>query len=557
MAIAPAISGDSFQAAVAAPLPPARSGDNVLDGDLALLEGLRREGGADREDGVREFGEIVGRLDWIERGFAANERTPEHVSYDRAGARVDSISFDPSWHELLGLAVENGVAGAPWADPRPGAHVARAARFLLVAQIEAGITCPLAMTYSCVPALRLEPGLAADWEPLVSSGVYDPRELPASQKNGALIGMALTERSGGSDVAGSGTVAVPAPGGDEGEVLVSGGKWFVSAVQSDAFFALAQTDQGMSLALVPRLDEDGRPNGFHLDRLKPKLGNRSNPTAEVVLTNARGRLVGEPGHGVRAIMAMIGGTRHDCVLGSTAVMRLGTAEAIHWAIHRQAFGAALIDQPAMKAVLADLALESEAATAGAMRLARANETAHAGDGDAEMFRRLAAPVLKYWTCKRAPQHLAEALECQGGFGYIEESRLARAYREAPLMSVWEGSGNVQALDVLRAWRRSPASLDALLSEIELAAGANARLDAAISGIRSELAGDPVGEAAARGLCGRLARTLQASLLVRHSTAAVSDAFCAARLGEGAGGAFGDLPAGADLDAILERARPDR
>ena len=557
MALAPVTSPDSFQAAVSAPLPPARAGHNVLDGDLALLEALRREGGAGHEDQVRELGQIVGRLEWIERGFAANERTPEHVSYDRAGARVDSISFDPSWHDLLGLAVEHGVAGAPWADPRPGAHVARAARFLLVAQIEAGITCPLAMTYSCVPALRLDDRLAADWEPLVTSGEYDSREVPASQKRGALIGMALTERSGGSDVHGSGTVAEPLAGGDEGEVLVSGGKWFVSAVQSDAFFVLAQTGNGMSLALVPRLGEDGRPNGFHLDRLKPKLGNRSNPTAEVVLSGARGRLVGEQGHGVRAIMAMIGGTRHDCVLGSTAVMRLGTAEAIHWATHREAFGAALLDQPAMKAVLADLALESEAATAGAMRLARANEAAHAGDGDAEMLRRLAAPVLKYWTCKRAPQHLAEALECQGGFGYIEESRLARAYREAPLMSVWEGSGNVQALDVLRAWRRSPGSLDALLAEIDLGSGANSRLDSAVSRLRSELAGEPVGEAAARGLCGRLARALQASLLVRHSPAAVSDAFCSARLGDGAGGAFGELPSGADLDAILERARPDR
>jgi putative acyl-CoA dehydrogenase len=556
VALAPPRTPDPFDAAVAAPLPPARAHDNVLDGDAALLEALRREGGGGHEEQVRELGGIVGEPEWIERGFTANEQVPEHISYTRAGARADSIRFHPAWHELLGLAVEHGVAGVPWADGEPGAHVARAARFLLVAQIEAGITCPLAMTYSCVPALRLDERLAADWEPLVTSGAYDPRELPASQKDGALIGMALTERSGGSDVQTSSTVAEPLPGGEDGEVLVSGGKWFVSAVQSDAFFVLAQTEHGLSLALVPRLGEDGLPNGFHLDRLKPKLGNRSNPTAEVVLNGARGRLVGDPAHGVRAIMAMIGGTRHDCVLGSTAVMWLGTAEAVHWSTHRQAFGAALIDQPAMRSVLADLALESEAATAGAMRLARAHESAHAGDGEAEMFRRLAAPVLKYWTCKRAPQHLAEALECQGGFGYIEESRLARAYREAPLMSVWEGSGNVQALDVLRAWRRSPASLDALMSEIELASGADGRLDGMVRGLRSELAGDPVGDASARALCGRLARALQASLLVRHAPPAVADAFCASRLGDGSSGVFGDLPPGADLDAILERARPD-
>ncbi len=459
-----------------AELPPARCGDNVLDGDVALLEGLRREGGGAFEQRSRELGAILARPQVIEWGFEANEHPPELVPYDRSGSRIDEISFHPAWHELMELSVKHGIAGGAWADPTPGVHVARAADFIMVAQVEAGITCPLAMTYSCVPALRLGGETCAEWEPLVSSGFYDPRPVPAREKRGALVGMALTERSGGSDVRSSGTVAEPL---DDGSFSVTGTKWFVSAAQSDAFFVLAHTPGGMSLLLVPRRDEQGAVNGLRMDRLKPKLGNRSNPTAEVELDGARGMLVGEEGRGVRAIMAMIGGTRHDCVLGSTAVMRLGTAEAIHWSTHRSAFGRRLLDQPAMRAVLADLAVESEAATAGAMRLARTNEEAQRGDAGAELLRRIAAPVLKYWTCKRAPWHAAEALECQGGFGYIEESRLARAYREAPLMSVWEGSGNVQALDVIRALDSDPATLEALLAEVGEARGADARLDAAI------------------------------------------------------------------------------
>ncbi len=541
------------EAAVAAPgLPPERSGNNLLDGDRALLEGLRREGAGEFEDGCRELGSVLGRPDVITWGFQANDEPPQIVRHDRSGRRVDDIEFHPSWHRLMELAVEHGIAGAPWADPRPGAHVARAARFIMLAQVEAGITCPLAMTYSCVPALRLDPATAERWEPLVTSGVYDPRAIPAGGKRGALIGMALTERGGGSDVrAGTATTATPA---GDGSWIVDGAKWFVSAAQSDAFFVLAQTGGGLSLILVPRLAQDGTLNGLHFDRLKDKLGNRSNPTAEVELSGARGVLVGEEGRGVRSIMAMIGGTRHDCVLGSTAVMRLGTAEAMHWARGRRVFGRELAAQPAMQAVLADLALESEAATAGALRLARAHDQAHRGDAQAELLRRIAAPVLKYWTCKRAPQHAAEALECQGGFGYIEDSRLARAYREAPLMSVWEGSGNVQALDVLRALDREPEALAVLFDEIDLAAGADRRLDAECAELRGVARAD-AGEASARLLAGRLARALQASLLVRGAPPQIADAFCATRLGDQAGRTFGELPAGLDLAAILERAEP--
>ena len=529
-------------------LPPQRAGGNLLDGDPALLEALRREGAGAFEEAVRELGAVLAQPEWIERGFAANEHPPRVVRLDRDGERADAIDFHPAWHDLMGLAMDHGIGGGSWAQDAPGAHVARAAKFILHAQVEAGTTCPLAMTWSSVGALRLEPEVAAVWEPLVTSGVYEPGERPASAKRGALIGMALTERAGGSDVRASTTVAEP----DGDAWRVTGGKWFVSAVQSDAFFVLAQTASGLSCLLVPRLDEDGRPNGFVLDRLKDKLGNRSNPTAEVELRGARGQLVGEEGCGVRTIMAMIGGTRQDCVLGSTAVMRLGTAEAVHWAAHRMAFGRPLLAAPAMRAVLADLALESEAATAGALRLARAHEAAARGDEAAERFRRLAAPVLKYWTCKRAPAHLGEALECQGGFGYVEESRLARAYREAPLMSVWEGSGSVQALDVLRALARTPDALDAVFDEIALAHGADARLDAAARALREEVPD----ESTARAWVGRMARCLQASLLVRHAPREVADAFCATRLQGAGSAAFGELPDWVDTAAIVARALPE-
>ena len=531
-------------------LPPARHGGNLLDEDLALIEGLRREGAAGFEDDCRAFGALADTPAVIRDGFLANDHPPELVRYDPDGERVDRLDFHPSWHRLMGLSVEHGIAGAPWADPRPGAHVARAAKFLMIAQAEAGITCPLAMTYSCVPALRLAE-TTAGWESLVTSGIYDPAPGPAGAERGALIGMALTERSGGSDVQTS-TTSAERDGADGWRV--TGAKWFVSAAQSDAFFVLAQTGGGLSLLLVPRVAPDGSLNGLRFDRLKPKLGNRSNPTAEVELDNAHGVLVGDEGRGVRAIMAMIGGTRQDCVLGSTAVMRLGTAEAIHWAANRVAFGRRLVDQPAMQAVLADLALESEAATSCALRLARANEAAHRGDPDEAVFARLAAPVLKYWTCKRAPQHLGEALECQGGFGYIEESRLARAYREAPLMSVWEGSGNVQALDVLRALGRSPDALDAVLGEVALAEGASPILDAELEALRSARP-DPADEGGARLLAGRLARAIQASLLVRHAPDAVADAFCATRLGPVPGRTFGELPPGVDVATIVARAAP--
>jgi putative acyl-CoA dehydrogenase len=541
--------------AVAAGQPPERTGDNVFAADVALAEALRREGAEWAEPELERLGEIAGRPETIALGFAANEHPPRHVPYDRSGARVDDLELHPAWHSIMALAVEHGLHGAPWASPRPGAHVARAAKVIVLAQVEAGFTCPIAMTYSCVPALRLEPSLAAAWEPLATGPHYDPRTVPRADKRGALIGMALTERQGGSDVRSNATVARPLDGGGPGSAYaVTGSKWFVSALMSDAYFVLATAPAGLSLLLVPRLLDDGSPNGFRLDRLKHKLGNHSNPTGEVDFDGSIGTLVGEEGAGVRAIMAMIGGTRHDCVLGSTAVMRLGLSEALHWAEHRIAFGRPLVEQPAMRGLLADLALEAEAATAGALRLSRAIDEAARGDGEAAVLRRIAAPVLKYWVCKRAPAHAAETVECLGGYGYVEESRLPRMYREAPLMSIWEGSGNVQALDVLRALRSDPRSGEALMGELRRAQGADRRYDAAVRALEDELGS--ADELNARVLAARAATCFQASLLLRHGPPAVADAFCGSRLGE-FGGAFGMLPRGVDVDAIVERCRMEQ
>jgi putative acyl-CoA dehydrogenase len=534
-------------------VPPARVGGDIFRSDPALAEAVWREAGEWAMEGCWSLGELCAKPETIELGFAANEHPPTHKIYDRNGERVDTAEFHPSWHALLDIAAWHGLMGRPWVEDRPGAHAARAARFILLAQVEAGVTCPIAMTYAAVPALRLDPELAAVWEPLVTSPEYDPRPLPAKSKRGALVGMALTERAGGSDLGQCSTTATPL---GDGRYELTGTKWFVSAVASDAFFVLARSPGGLSCFFVPRLDDDGRPNGFRVDRLKDKVGNRSNATAEVELAGAVGRLVGEEGRGVRTVMAMVGGTRHDCILGSAAVLRLGVAEAIHYSRHRQAFGRRLIEHGAMTGVLADLALEYEGAVAGALRLSRAVEEAAAGSAEAAAFRRIAAPILKYWVCKRAPGHAAEALECLGGSGYVEDSRLARAYREAPLMSVWEGSGNVQVLDVLRALVTEQGVVDALLGEFQRARGSNRVLDAAAAAVANQLATGIPDEGQARAFVGLAARTLCGSLLVRFAPPAVSDAFCASRLAPRYSGAYGDLPSGVDAPLIVERALPE-
>jgi putative acyl-CoA dehydrogenase len=524
---------------------------NVFASDRALVEALRREGAAWAEERASAFGAMVGRPETVAQGALANEHRPVLRTHDRSGRRIDEVDFHPAWHALLGLGVAHGLHALPWREPRPGANVARAAMFMTLSQVEAGVGCPLSMTFSAVPALRVEPALAAVWEPRLTSSAYDPRPLSAGGKRGALCGMAMTEKQGGSDVRANTTAARSLGTGREYEL--TGHKWFCSAPMSDAFLVLAQAPGGLTCFLLPRFTADGARNRVEIQRLKDKLGNRSNASSEIELRGAWAERVGPEGRGVQTILEMVNHTRLDCVIGSAALLRAGTAQAIHHARHRRAFGRLLVDQPLMRSVLADLALESEAATAAMMRLARAYDEAAAGDPRAAALKRLLTAVLKYWVTKRAAPHAAEALECLGGNGYVEEWPLARIYREAPLNSIWEGSGNVQCLDVLRALQKTPEALDAFLAEVGEARGADRRLDAYLDALANDLAalrGDPeAAESGARHLVERMALAFQGALLARVAPPAVAGAFLAARLAGEGGRAFGALPAGVGADAI--------
>ncbi|MFJ9848336.1 acyl-CoA dehydrogenase family protein [Streptomyces sp. NPDC101150] len=520
----------------------------------ALLEALRRGGAEWGEAEVSALGALAGTQAVQDQARWAEEHPPRLHTHDRFGHRVDEVEFHPAWHQLMTVAVEHGLHGAPWSDDRPGAHLVRAAKFYVWSQAEPGHGCPISMTYAAVPALRAAPDLAAQYEPLLASRTYDFGLRSPLGKAGLIAGMSMTEKQGGSDVRANTTRAVPA---GDGTYRITGHKWFTSAPMSDVFLALAQTAEGLSCFLVPRVLPDGTLNGMRLMRLKDKLGNRSNASSEIEYDEAVAWPVGEPGRGVRTIVEMVNMTRLDCVLGSAAGMRAGLRQALHHTAHRRAFGRELDQQPLMRAVLADLAIESEAATLLAMRLAAAVDGAQAGDAGEAALRRLALAAGKYWVCKRGSTHAAEALECLGGNGYVEESGMPRLYREAPLLSIWEGSGNVAALDVLRALGKEPAALDAFFAEVDAAAGADRRLDAAVAGVREMLGGLAVPERAqlmARSLAERMALVLQGSLLVRYSHPAVADAFCASRLGGQWGHAFGTLPTGVDLGAILDRAQ---
>ena len=529
----------------AANQPPPLEGYDLFAQDTALVEALRREGGSSREEECAAFGRICGG-EPLELGRLANENAPTLRTHDRFGERIDEVEFHPAWHELMRIGVEAGAHAAAWADPEPAAHVARAVRFMLLAQAEAGVGCPLSMTYAAIPALRADAALAARLEPALESRAYDPGLRPLAEKAGALAGMALTERQGGSDVRLSEMRAEPVA---DGGYLLNGEKWFCSAPMCDAFLVLAQAPGGLTCFLLPRVLEDGTRNGFHLRRLKDKLGNRSNASAELELADAWGLRLGEEGRGVSTIIDMVVHTRLDCVLGSTALMRRAVAEATHHAAHRVAFGRPLVEQPLHANVLADLCLESEAATATALRLGRAVD-----DVD-DAFRRLATTVSKYWVCKLTPLVVGEALECLGGNGYVEESPLPRLFRESPLNSLWEGAGNVNALDVWRAVAREPESTEALVAEIRLSGGGDVRLDRAVARLERELADEDEREHRARAVAGLAAVCLQASLLVRHAPHEVSDAFCATRLGGETGRPYGTLPRGTDCAGLVERHRP--
>src|SRR5215218_6097982 len=524
-------------------LPPL-TGHDPIAGDAALAEACVRHSDAATLASLADLGRLAGSEQAQEWGRLANENPPKLRTHDRYGHRIDEVEFHPAWHELMRTAVEHGLAGAPWVEDRPSAHVRRAVGYIGWAQVEMGHGCPVTMTYAVVPALRRAPELAARYEPGLTARAYQFGLADPTTKAGLVAGMGMTEKQGGSDVRANTTRAVPQP---DGTYALTGHKWFTSAPMSDLFLVLAQLDEGVSCFLVPRVLPDLSRNAFHVQRLKDKLGDRSNASSEVEFDGTTAWLVGEPGRGVPTIIEMVNMTRLDCVLGSAATVRAALTQAIHHADHRRAFGALLVDQPLMQNVLADLAVESEAATALAIRLAAAVD---AGEAD---FLRLAGAAAKFWVCKRTAATVAEALEVLGGNGFVEDSGLPRLYRQAPLNSIWEGSGNVIALDVLRAMGRHSDSLAAVTAEIELARGADPRFDDAVKRLQAEL-GDPDGlPLRARRIAGQLALCLQGSLLLRHAPAAVADAFCASRLGGDWGAVLGTLPASAQVAALVERA----
>jgi putative acyl-CoA dehydrogenase len=527
---------------------PPLVGHDPIAGDTALAEACLRHADHATLESLAALGRVAGSEQAREWGRVANENPPKLRTHDRYGHRVDEVEFHPYWHDLMRTAVSNGLAGAPWARQSAGdrhAHVRRAVGYVAWTQIEMGHACPTTMTYAAVPALRRTPELAARYEPGLTSTSYEFGLTEPSGKAGLIAGMGMTEKQGGSDVRANTTRAVLQ---SDGSYRLTGHKWFTSAPMSDLFLVLAQLDEGVSCFLVPRVLPDGCRNVFHVQRLKDKLGDRSNASSEVEFEGTTGWLVGDPGRGVPAIIEMVNMTRLDCVLGSAATVRAALTQAIHHARHRRAFGALLVDQPLMQNVLADLAVESEAATALGIRLAAAV------DAGESAFLRLAGAAAKFWVCKRTPGVVAEAMEVLGGNGYVEESGLPRLYRQSPLNSIWEGSGNVIALDVLRAMGRSSDTLAAVTAEIELARGADPRFDDAVKRLSAEL-GDPEQlPLRARRIAELLALCLQGSLLLRHAPQAVADAFCASRLGGDWGAVLGTLPAGTAVTEIIERAQ---
>jgi len=534
--------------------PPPLINYNLFEADAPLREALEREGGAWAHDLVHELGRMAGTEEAIDWGFQANSNPPKLHTHDRFGNRIDEVEFHPSWHRLMEVAIGHGLHALPWREARPGAHAARAAAFYVWSQVEGGHGCPVSMTYAAVPALRKQPELLAQWEPGVTSLEYDPGLRAASTKGGVLVGMAMTEKQGGSDVRANTTRAIPTGSGGAGaEYLLTGHKWFCSAPMCDAFLVLAQAPGGLSCFLLPRVLPDETRNGFRIQRLKDKLGNRSNASSEIELEDAVAWMVGEEGRGVRTIIDMVNHTRLDCIVGSASLMRQAVAQAIHHTSHRSAFGRLLSQQPLMENVLADLAVESEATTVLMMRLAGAFD--RSSDPAEAHFRRLAVAVGKYWTCKRAIAAVAEALECHGGNGYVEESIMPRLYRESPLNSIWEGSGNVNALDVLRAMGREPESVAAFIAEVEEAKGSDARLDRSMVELKKQMSNGAGTEASARRLVERMAAVLEGSLLVRYGDSAVADAFCASRIAGDWGHSFGTLPEGLHLALIVQRHRP--
>ncbi len=527
---------------------------NVYTWDKVLMDCARREGVGALEQDLVDFGRIAGSAEVIEWGAQANKHEPTLKTHDRYGNRIDEVEYHPAWHHLMKLAAEHKLHSSPWKNPEPGAHVARAIKMMIAGQIESGHGCPISMTYSIIPALRKQPELSSWWEPRLTSSSYDQRALPVDQKTGALAGMAMTEKQGGSDVRANTTQAVPVGDTIFGapQYMLTGHKWFCSAPMSDVFLVLAQAPRGLSCFLVPRWTPDGVRNNFFIQRLKDKLGNRSNASAEIELNKCFGLLIGEEGRGIATIIEMVNYTRLDCALGSAALQRQSLIQAIHHTSHRQAFGKLLFSHPLMQNVLADLSLESEAATTLAIRIARSYDRP-----EEAAFRRLATAVGKYWLSKRTPSFVAEALECLGGNGYTEDFPLARLFRESPLNSIWEGCGNVICLDVLRTIEREPECLEAFLCELEISCGQHPVYDRYLCELIENLQ-QPLSDAefGMRRVVEQMALCLQASLLIQHSPDFVWQEFCQSRLAENHRSVFGTLSRSAGVPEILHRATPN-
>jgi len=542
--------------------PPPLTGYNLYLSDETLVGAIHRERASWAEAQLCELGQLLGSEELQRWGFEANENQPVLHTHDRFGNRRDEVVFHPSWHYLMRASIENRIHSLPWAEPREGAHVARSALLMLTAQNELGHVCPVSMTFSSLGALRVDPQLAAEWEPRILSSSYDRRFCPSTEKTGILVGMGMTEKQGGSDVRANTTRAERI--GNSKEYRITGHKWFCSAPMCDAFLVLAQAPKGLSCFLLPRWTPAGERNGFYIQRLKRKMGNRSNASSEVEFAGAWARLIGEEGRGVHTIIEMVNCTRLDCATAAAALMRQALVQAVHHTKYRRAFGKRLIEQPLMQSVLADLAIESEAATLLMVRLARAFDLRNFDERE-RAFARIATAISKYWLCKRSTSHVGEALECLGGNGYVEESNLPRLYQEAPLYSIWEGSGNVICLDVLRSLTKVPHTLDALVQEMRLGRGRDSRLNAYIAEMEAALhkharksaqEDSAQSERQARTLAEKSALALQASLLVRHGSPAVAEAFCATRIAGNYGRTYGTLPDEIDTQGILISAWKD-
>ena len=534
--------------------PPPLENYNMFDQDQALMDLMGREDTDWGVDEVREFGAILGQLEWATRGAQANKYLPEFTPHDRFGHRVDQVEFHPAYHELMALAIEHDMHAGPWSNPRVGSHVVRLAKYYLYHQVESGSCCPITMTFACAPVIADTPSVGAEWMPRVLSNEYDPANRPVGLKAGATIGMAMTEKQGGTDVRANTSTATPLGESGPGEAYeIVGHKWFCSAPMSDAFLVLANTENGLSCFLLPRWRPDGIRNELYVQRLKDKVGNKSNASSEIEFRGAYAQMLGEEGRGVKTIIQMVALTRYDCMIGSTALMRQAVAQASHHIAHRSVMGKLLIDQPLMQNVMADLCLEVEGALAMTGRVAHALDRPESEEE--QLLIRLLTAVGKYWICKRAITHVGESMECIGGPGYVEESIFPRLYREAPVNSIWEGSGNVQCLDVLRAMSKTPEVVGVFIGELETARGSNDLFDGYLDAIKVDFAELVDFEYRARHYVEHLAKAMQAAQLIKAGNALISDAFCASRLGSDSGATFGNLPTGIDCAAIIDRARP--